>query len=207
MSFFDKKRYRKLSNNNIEMNKTNEFYVVSLESLILSRFYNQVNELLSSYNGKPITPEVHKKQKKSKTGEATLFFIYNVFDRDTKTDNVIGICRLHPLYANARMFKYLNLRFKKTIQTVSPSKKSLLYLSTFVIREAYRGNGNGKKLLSFLLWYVDNNSIIQKDQTMLLLVGKENANALSLYEKHGFKIIDGYDKSEEGPEHLMAFTV
>ncbi len=70
-----------------------------------------------------------------------------------------------------------------------------VYVSRMIVKKEYRNRGIGSEILAFL---------IEKAKTldyseMTIGVDKDNANALHLYEKHGFTevLFDGADKDGE----------
>ena len=64
---------------------------------------------------------------------------------------------------------------------------SLIYdrieIDNFVVLEDYRGNGIGKRLMSYLVWIAINNHVVN----ITLEVRKSNAVARGLYKSFGFR--------------------
>ena len=62
-----------------------------------------------------------------------------------------------------------------------------LYISSFALDRAYRGNGYGKKIFQVFLDEIMKNYPLKSG---ILLVSSEWINAKSIYESQGYKIID-----------------
>lgn len=57
-------------------------------------------------------------------------------------------------------------------------------IGVLVVKEGYRGKGIGTNLLDFVKEYAKSNGCTD----LYLTVNEENKNAISLYEKYGFKV-------------------
>jgi ribosomal protein S18 acetylase RimI-like enzyme len=73
------------------------------------------------------------------------------------------------------------------------------YIDCIGVNPSYQGKGVGSKILKFLI----DEYVYKKNETLGLLVDKENPNAKKLYLKLGFKVIGNKILAGKEMEHLQ----
>ena len=72
-----------------------------------------------------------------------------------------------------------------------------MYLDCFAVKPSHRGRGFGTELFSFLV----SEFVINRKQTLGLLVDKDNHNAQKLYKKMGFTYVNDHKLMDKNLEH------
>ncbi|MFT7898464.1 N-acetyltransferase [Tenacibaculum ascidiaceicola] len=89
--------------------------------------------------------------------------------------------------------------FNKELTYEYETQSGEYYIDCIGVNPSYQGKGVGSKVLKFLI----NEYVHKKNETLGLLVDKENPNAKKLYLKLGFKVVGNKILAGKEMEHLQ----
>lgn len=89
--------------------------------------------------------------------------------------------------------------FNKSFQYEDETQKGEFYIDCIGVNPNYQGKGLGSKMLYFLI----DEYVYKQNETLGLLVDKDNPNAKKLYLKLGFEIVGEKTLTGKKMEHLQ----
>lgn len=98
-----------------------------------------------------------------------------------------------------KVAEYLKNITLKPFNPEDETQSGEFYIDSFGVSLKHRGKGIGSKLLQFLI----DEFVLNRKQTLGLLVDKDNPNAKRLYERLGFKVVGEKTLVGKEMEHLQ----
>lgn len=111
--------------------------------------------------------------------------------------NIYDGAKLHEL--RKPIIKYIQTQFNAKINIEAETQSGEFYIDSLGVNSSFQGKGIGSKMLLFLI----NKYVNQNQQTLGLLVEKENPKAKKLYLNLGFKVIGNKTLVGKTLEHLQ----
>jgi ribosomal protein S18 acetylase RimI-like enzyme len=95
--------------------------------------------------------------------------------------------------------KVIKLMFNRDFNPENETEAGEYYIDCVAVEPERQGSGIGSKILKFLI----DEYVYKRNETLGLLVDKENPNAKKLYLKLGFEIVDEKTFAGKKMEHLQ----
>lgn len=109
-----------------------------------------------------------------------------VVEEDTQIIAAINIYEGSKLIAlRAPIIDYIKTHFQKDFNPEDETHTGEFYIDSFGVHTSQQGRGIGRKLLQYAI----NDYVIQRKETLGLLVEEDNPNAKRLYLKLGFETV------------------